>query len=83
MPTQPEATEDALRQLVVDVLGVRPELVTADAHFIEGLGVDSLDAIELAVSVEEEFDVEVTDDEIEETYTFGRLCSLVASKLGS
>ena len=57
--------EEKVRSLIVDQLGVESDKVTADAKFIEDLGADSLDTVELVMAFEENFDIEVPDEEAE------------------
>ena len=57
--------EEKVRSIIVDQLGVESDKVTADAKFIEDLGADSLDTVELVMAVEENFDIEVPDEEAE------------------
>ena len=57
--------EEKVRSIIVDQLGVESDKVTADAKFIEDLGADSLDTVELVMAFEENFDIEVTDEEAE------------------
>ena len=57
--------EEKARSIIVDQLGVESDKVTADAKFIEDLGADSLDTVELVMAFEENFDIEVPDEEAE------------------
>ena len=57
--------EEKVRSIIVDQLGVESDKVTADAKFIEDLGADSLDTVELVMVFEENFDIEVPDEEAE------------------
>ena len=57
--------EEKVRSIIVDQLGVESDKVTADAKFIEDLGTDSLDTVELVMAFEENFDIEVPDEEAE------------------
>ena len=57
--------EEKERSIIVDQLGVESDKVTADAKFIEDLGADSLDTVELVMAFEENFDIEVPDEEAE------------------
>ena len=57
--------EEKVRSIIVDQLGVESDKVTADAKFIEDLGDDSLDTVELVMAFEENFDIEVPDEEAE------------------
>lgn len=57
--------EEKVRSIIVDQLGVESDKVTADAKFIEDLGADSLDTVELVMAFEENFGIEVPDEEAE------------------
>ena len=57
--------EEKVRSIIVDQLGVESDKVTADAKFIEDLGAHSLDTVELVMAFEENFDIEVPDEEAE------------------
>ena len=57
--------EEKVRSIIVDQLGVESDKETADAKFIEDLGADSLDTVELVMAFEENFDIEVPDEEAE------------------
>ena len=63
--------EDKVKDIIVEQLGVNPEQVTPQAKFIEDLGADSLDTVELVMAFEEEFNVEVPDEEAEKLQTVG------------
>ena len=63
--------EDRVRKIVVEHLGVEEEKVTASASFIDDLGADSLDTVELVMAFEEEFGIEIPDDAAETIQTFG------------
>ena len=54
--------EEKVRSIIVEQLGVESDKVTADAKFIEDLGADSLDTVELVMAFEENFDIEVPDE---------------------
>ena len=56
---------DKVKKIVVEQLGVNEDQVTEDAKFIEDLGADSLDTVELVMAFEENFDIEVPDEEAE------------------
>lgn len=60
---------DRVKKIVVEHLGVEPEKVTDDASFIDDLGADSLDTVELVMAFEEEFGVEIPDDAAEKILT--------------
>ena len=57
------STEDRVRRIVCEQLGVGEEEVTLSASFIDDLGADSLDTVELVMAFEEEFEIEIPDDE--------------------
>ena len=62
-------TADRVKKIVVEHLGVEPEKVTPEASFIDDLGADSLDIVELVMAFEEEFNVEIPDDAAEKIST--------------
>lgn len=64
-----EQVFDKVRQIIVDQLGVEEEEVTSEASFIDDLGADSLDIVELVMALEEEFGLEIPDDEAEKIST--------------
>lgn len=59
------SVEDRVKSIIVEQLGVDAEEVTAEASFIEDLGADSLDTVELIMAFEEEFGVEISDEDAE------------------
>ena len=61
--------EERVSKLVCEQLGVKEEEVTLDASFVEDLGADSLDTVELVMALEEEFETEIPDDEAEKITT--------------
>jgi acyl carrier protein len=63
--------EDRLKGIIVDQLGVEAEKVTLNASFINDLGADSLDIVELVMAMEEEFDLEIPDEDAEKIKTVG------------
>jgi len=63
--------EEKVKDIIVEQLGVNPEQVNPDAKFIEDLGADSLDTVELVMAFEEEFSIEVPDEEAEKLQTVG------------
>ncbi|MGE5507915.1 MAG: acyl carrier protein [Chitinophagales bacterium] len=62
---------DRVREIIVDQLGVDEEEVTPAASFIDDLGADSLDIVELIMAFEEEFDLEIPDEDAEKIATVG------------
>ena len=63
--------EEKVKDIIVEQLGVNPEQVTPQASFIEDLGADSLDTVELVMAFEEEFSIEIPDDAAESIVTVG------------
>ena len=61
--------EDRVKKIVAEQLGVKEEDVKADASFVEDLGADSLDTVELVMALEEEFETEIPDEEAEKITT--------------
>ncbi|MDT8421124.1 MAG: acyl carrier protein [Desulfuromonadales bacterium] len=57
--------EERVKQIVAEQLGVDEDQVTADAAFMDDLGADSLDTVELVMALEEEFDIEISDEDAE------------------
>ncbi len=62
---------DRVKQIIVEQLGVDEEQVTLDASFVDNLGADSLDIVELVMTLEEEFDLEIPDEDAENITTVG------------
>ena len=61
--------EERVKKIIVEQLGVKEEEVKPEASFIEDLGADSLDTVELVIALEEEFDIEIPDEEAEKITT--------------
>ena len=66
-----ENIEARVKEIIVNELGVESEKVTSDASFVEDLGADSLDTVELVMAFEEEFGMEIPDEEAEQLQTVG------------
>ena len=66
-----KSIEERVKKIIVDQLGVKPEQVTPDAKFIEDLGADSLDTVELVMALEEEFGNEIPDEQAEKLQSVG------------
>jgi acyl carrier protein len=66
------SVEERVKKIVIDQLGVEENQVTKEAKFIEDLGADSLDTVELVMALEEEFKLEIPDDEAEKITTVGQ-----------
>jgi acyl carrier protein len=63
------ATEDKIKEIIVEQLGVAAEEVVPEASFIDDLGADSLDIVELVMAIEEEWGLEIPDDDAEKIQT--------------
>ena len=63
--------EAKVKEIIINELGVEPEKVTPEASFVEDLGADSLDTVELVMAFEEEFGIEIPDEDAENLQTVG------------
>jgi acyl carrier protein len=72
-----KTVEEKVRDIIVDQLGVNAEQVVLAARFIEDLGADSLDTVELVMAFEEEFSIEVPDEEAEKLQSVGDVVKYV------
>ena len=66
-----EEVFDKVKEIIVEQLGVAEDAVTQEASFIDDLGADSLDIVELIMALEEEFDMEIPDEDAEKVVTVG------------
>ncbi|MDR1581018.1 MAG: acyl carrier protein [Synergistaceae bacterium] len=73
---------EKLKALVIDRLNVEEEQIKPDASFVDDLGADSLDIVELIMGIEEEFDVEIPDEDAEKLRNVGDALEYVRQKLG-
>jgi acyl carrier protein len=69
-----------VKKVVVDQLDVNPEEVTPEASFVDDLGADSLDVVELVMGLEEEFDLEIPDEQAESITTVGSAVQYIDDK---
>lgn len=76
-----EDIQQKVIDLIVDQLGVDADSVTPEAHFIDDLGADSLDTVELVMAFEEEFDLEIPDEDAEKLETVNDAIDYLKSKL--
>ena len=76
------STFEKVRDVIVEKLGVDAAKVSEDASFIDDLGADSLDTVELIMQFEEVFDIEIPDEDAETITTVGKAVQYVDSKLG-
>jgi len=75
-----DSTESKVREIIINELGVEPEKVTLEASFVEDLGADSLDTVELVMAFEEEFGIEIPDEDAEKLQTVGDAVKYVSEK---
>ena len=75
------ALQERVAEIIVEQLGVSRGEVSPEASFIDDLGADSLDIVELIMAMEEEFDVEIPDDDAEKMQTIGDAINYLQSKL--
>ena len=71
-----------IKEIIIDKLGVEESKITSDARFLEDLGADSLDTVELIMQFEEEFDIEISDEDAEGLTTVGNSIDYINTKLG-
>ncbi|RWH31640.1 MAG: acyl carrier protein [Mesorhizobium sp.] len=81
-PDTRTAVKDRVTKIIVDHLGVEAERVTDNAGFIDDLGADSLDQVELLMAFEEEFSIEISDDECAACLTVRDAIQLIEKKVG-
>lgn len=74
------ALEDKVKDIIVEQLGVNKDQVTPEASFIEDLGADSLDTVELVMAFEEEFGAEIPDEDAEKLTTVGAVMNYLKEK---
>ncbi|MBN2851107.1 MAG: acyl carrier protein [Clostridia bacterium] len=70
---------DKVKEIIIDQLGVDEDLVTMEASFIEDLGADSLDIVELIMSMEDEFGIDIPDTEAEKISTVGHAVDYITN----
>lgn len=75
-----EVSQDKIRQIIADQLGVKKEEVTDSAKFVDDLGADSLDTVELVMALEEEFGIEIPDEDAEKLATVGDALRYIEEK---
>ena len=74
------AVDEKIKGIIAEQLGVKPEEVTPQASFIDDLGADSLDTVELVMALEEEFSIEIPDEDAEKMTTVGDAVKYIEEK---
>jgi len=75
------SVEEKVKNIIVEQLGVDMESVTPEASFIDDLGADSLDIVELVMTMEEEFDLEIPDEDAEKIKTVNDVVNYIKTKV--
>jgi acyl carrier protein len=75
-----KTTQERVKDIIVEQLGVNAEQVTPEAKFIEDLGADSLDTVELVMAFEEEFGAEIPDEDAEKLQTVGDVIKYIEER---
>ena len=81
-PMADEGIEEKVKNIITDQLSVTEDQITPEAKFIEDLGADSLDTVELVMAFEEEFGIEVPDEEAEKLTSVGEVIKYIGEKTG-
>ena len=71
---------EKVKEIIIDKLGVEEAKITMDAKFIDDLGADSLDTVELIMQFEEEFEIEIPDEDAEKILSVGHAITYIDSK---
>ncbi|MCH7563355.1 MAG: acyl carrier protein [Gemmatimonadetes bacterium] len=77
-----DSAEAKVKEIIINELGVDPEKVTHEASFVEDLGADSLDTVELVMAFEEEFGVDIPDEDAEKMRTVGDAITYIEQQAG-
>jgi len=78
-----ESNADRVKKIIISQLNVSEEQVTSEASFIDDLGADSLDQVELVMALEEEFETEIPEDDAEKLQSVGSVIEYVENNLSS
>lgn len=76
-----KSVEERVKNIIVEQLRVEPEQVKPEAQFVNDLGADSLDTVELIMALEEEFDIEIPDEQAEKIKTVGEAIEHIKAKV--
>ena len=74
--------EERVKEIIAEQLGVEKDKITPEAKFVEDLGADSLDVVELIMAFEEEFGIEIPDEDAEKIQTVGDVIAYLKEKVG-
>ncbi|MDQ7056364.1 acyl carrier protein [Persephonella sp.] len=74
--------EERIKEIIADQLGIDVEQIKPESKFVDDLGADSLDVVELIMAFEEEFDVEIPDEDAEKIQTVGDVIEYIKQKKG-
>ncbi|HHG75301.1 MULTISPECIES: acyl carrier protein [Persephonella] len=74
--------EERIKEIIADQLGIDVEQIKPESKFVDDLGADSLDVVELIMAFEEEFDVEIPDEDAEKIQTVGDVIEYIKAKKG-
>ena len=75
-------TESKVKEIIINELGVEPEKVSLEASFVEDLGADSLDTVELVMEFEDEFEISIPDEDAEKIQTVGDAIEYIKKRVG-
>ena len=75
------SVEQRVKKIVADILGIDEEEISRDSLFVDDLGVESLDVVEMIATMEEEFDIEIPDEEAERNVTVGQAIDYIKEKV--
>ena len=76
-----DKVEEKVKKIIVENLGVEEDDVVPDAKFVDDLGADSLDTVELVMAFEEAFDIEIPDEDAEKILTVGKAIEYIKEKI--
>src|SRR5437879_7071404 len=83
MAMEMKQLEEKVKDIIVEELGVERDKLTSDASFMEDLGADSLDTVELVMAFEKEFDIDIPDEEAKQLRTVGQAMQYLHEKMGN
>ncbi|MBU0896518.1 MAG: acyl carrier protein [Candidatus Omnitrophica bacterium] len=76
------STEEKIKEIIAEQLGVKKEEIKPESSFIDDLGADSLDTVEVVMALEEEFGIEIPDEDAEKITTVGEAIKYIGEKAG-